>query len=123
MIKLEKEARKVVSVLDPDSPTGARAVEVDTFMIGRRIIDDHANVLEVRPLYGTFVKGVFVLYVEPGARSIFGPPIFIQDIDTKKDFSELLEKVKAKGAPMGEFRKADIEDFLIEKGLIKGTKT
>ena len=123
MIKLDKEASKKVSVLDESEPSGARAVVIDTFTIGLVIKDNHANVLEIEPLYGFLNEnGEFVMHTEPGARTIFGPKLTIQDIDTKKEFTELVEKVAAKGAKKGNFRDDDIEDFLIEKGLVKGVK-
>jgi hypothetical protein len=125
MIKLEKP---IAEFWHPqgDKDGNPIKVQVDHAYVNYRCMDDcpgSPGRLEVAVKYGYLDSGSFVPYVQPSGGQNY-PVFVISDNDPKKPqaraFSDFLASVAKRGAPLGDFRRADLEQLLIDGNFING---
>lgn len=120
MIRLEKSVKEFWHP-DGDADGNPVKVSVDHFQVTLVRADYACGILEVCGVHGYLRDGIFQPHVSNGSVEMFSN-VIARDTAESRDWSDFLNAVSAKGAPRGNFRLSDIEDLLIEKGHVKGTK-
>lgn len=101
-------------------------VSVDKAQISLVRQDAFSNQLEVAIMLGYIDQdGSFKAHVQPSGSIDYLSLILASDNDPKnpeaKSYSDFLASVAAKGAPHGDFRVKDIEQLILDKGIVEGT--
>lgn len=98
-------------------------VQVDHAQIVCVREDSGAKRLEIAIQHGYISGGKFTHVAEPNRCQVI-PTFTISDNDPKNPkvtaYSDFLASVAKKGAPVGDFRRADIEQLLIDGGFVAG---
>jgi hypothetical protein len=124
MIQLDKPVKEFWHP-DGDKDGNPVKVQVDQAEIIFHSVDTFSNVIRVVVRYGYTKDGKFEPHLNAGG-AMDPTEIVISDPDPRKPgvkaFTDFLNAVKSKGAPDGEFRKADLEDMIVSNDLLSARK-
>jgi hypothetical protein len=121
MIKLDSTV-KTFWHPDGDKDGNPLKVDVDHFQITLVRADYMSGILEVCGVHGYLQNGIFHAHISSSGTIDMFSKVIARDGPDSTEWSDFLSGISAKGAPHGNFRLTDIEDLLIQKGHVKGTK-